>query len=224
MKSYGQYCGLAQALDHAGDRWTLLIVRELLLGPKRFSDLASALPGIATNLLTARLRSLEADGLARRVRAPVPGTPQVYELTEAGEGLRPAVMALISWGGRWMAPRPPGLVFRPEWLALAIAALARPDHLPSSAVWEFVTEGQRARIRVDAGALHTELPASDPPDLIISGDASSILATAAGIRSLDGELASGRLRLDGSPDAQEAFALIAKSAREEQDGRRAGQT
>ena len=212
MRSYDQYCGLAQALDHAGDRWTLLIVRELLLGQKRFSDLASALPGIATNLLTARLRSLEADGLAQRVRAPAPGAPQVYELTDAGEGLRPAVMALIRWGGRWMAPRPPGLAFRPEWLALAITALAPPDSLSAAAVWEFVTEGHRARVRVGSGTVRSELASTDPPDLVISGEAGSILATAAGIRSLDDELAAGRLRLDGSNDARETFRLIATPA------------
>src|SRR3989337_2325555 len=111
-KTYGQYCGLAKALDHIGDRWTLLVIRELLLGPRRYSVIREALPGIATNLLADRLRDLERDGLVSR-------TDGTYELTEVGRGLEPAIYDLVQWGGLWMHSRPRSDTFRPEWLVIA---------------------------------------------------------------------------------------------------------
>src|SRR3569623_3393230 len=99
-RSYAQYCGLAQALDVVGERWTLLVVRELLLGPRRFGDLMTGLPGISTDLLTARLRSLEAVGAVRRRRLPPPASVQVYELTEFGQGLRKVLSGLAAWGAQ----------------------------------------------------------------------------------------------------------------------------
>ena len=101
-RNYKQFCGLARALDHLGERWTLLIVRNLLLGPKRYTDLVEELPGITTNLLAARLREMESLGLVakRKARAPVRAT--VYELGPAGRALEPALMELARWGGRFM--------------------------------------------------------------------------------------------------------------------------
>lgn len=105
-RSYDQYCGLARALDVVGARWTLLIVRNLLLGPRRYSDLLAELPGITTNLLAARLAEMEdARLIARQVRPP-PLAATVYALTADGEALEPAIHALAGWGGRWLgAPR-----------------------------------------------------------------------------------------------------------------------
>jgi DNA-binding HxlR family transcriptional regulator len=214
VKSYDQFCGLAQALDHVGDRWTMLIVRELLIGPRRFTDLEAALPGVATNLLAARLRSLEADGLAVRDPSEMPGSPRRYRLTPDGEGLRPAVMELIRWGGRWMTPRRPGLTFRPEWLALALAALAAPDRLPRDATWEFVTEGRRARFRLESTTVHAAATTPEPPDLLITGDSSAIMATAAGVVPLDDAIASGKIRLEGTSEAQGVYRRMADAARE----------
>src|SRR3712207_3261653 len=97
-RSYDQFCGLAKALDVLGERWTLLVVRELLLGPKRYSDLLEGLPGIGTNLLAARLKALEASGLVGRRRLPPPAASNVYELTERGRALEPAIFELIRWG------------------------------------------------------------------------------------------------------------------------------
>ena len=101
-RNYKQFCGLARALDHVGERWTLLIVRNLLLGPKRYTDLSEELPGITTNLLALRLREMESLGLVvkRKARAPVRAT--VYELGPMGRALEPAVMELARWGGRFM--------------------------------------------------------------------------------------------------------------------------
>src|SRR3954453_11290223 len=97
---YQQYCALARALDVAGDRWTLLIVRELVPGPRRFTDLMEGLPGISRKLLTERLRALEREGLIARQELPPPAARQVYELTDEGRDLASAMAPLIGWGAR----------------------------------------------------------------------------------------------------------------------------
>src|SRR5579884_2350481 len=118
MRSYGQYCAVAKALDVIGDRWTLLIVRELLLrGPCRYTDLQHGLPGIATNLLADRLRELEQAGVIRREAAPPPVATTLFRLTSEGEELEPVIRALGRWGARFM-PEPDGEEqFRSHWLA-----------------------------------------------------------------------------------------------------------
>src|SRR6266851_2034348 len=127
MRSYGQYCGLARGLDVIGDRWVLLIVREMLNGPRRYGELLDGLPGVATNLLAERLRAMQAEGIVAKT------DDDRYELTEWGEGLRDVVFAI----GRWAYPRmgrvAPGESFRSHWIAHPVAALfpgvdaSRPD-------------------------------------------------------------------------------------------------
>src|SRR5689334_14040601 len=106
-RNYKQFCGLARALDRVGERWTLLIVRNLLLGPRRYSDLLEGLPGITTNLLAARLREMERTGLVEKRKAPPPVRAQVYELTAAGRALEAAIMELARWGGRFLSQPDP---------------------------------------------------------------------------------------------------------------------
>jgi DNA-binding HxlR family transcriptional regulator/putative sterol carrier protein len=125
--SYQQYCGLARALDVAGDRWTLLIVRELLLGPRRFTDLLDGLPGISRNLLTERLRDLERDGVVARQELPPPAARQVYELTDDGRDLADAMVPLVAWGARRLGARGRSESFRPQWAALAMLTFANRD-------------------------------------------------------------------------------------------------
>ena len=120
-RSYGQYCGLARALDAVGDRWSLLIVRELLPGPMRYSELVASLDGIATNLLADRLRSLESSGVIERRLGQTSGV--VYALTPWGGQLREAIDALIRWSIPLMASGRGGDVFQPRWLAVALEAL-----------------------------------------------------------------------------------------------------
>src|SRR3954453_11339680 len=112
-RRYGQYCSLAYALDVVGERWTLLIVRDLLLGPKRFTDLLDGLPGIGRNLLAARLRHLEAEGVVRRSVLPPPAASRVYELTEDGIELGLALAPLSRWGAKRMGMRRDDELFRP---------------------------------------------------------------------------------------------------------------
>src|SRR6185312_7009995 len=119
MRSYSQYCSVAKALDVIGDRWTLLIVRELLLaGPRRYTDLRNGLPGIATNLLSERLRDLEAAGVVIREDAPPPVASTLFKLTARGEALRPVLRELGLWGIPYMVEGPAAEdVFRGRWLA-----------------------------------------------------------------------------------------------------------
>jgi DNA-binding HxlR family transcriptional regulator len=124
MRSYGQYCAVARALDVVGDRWTMLIVRELLLrGSCRYTDLHYGLPGIATNLLADRLRDLEEAGVVQRVDAPPPVATTLYELTPRGRDLAPVLHALGVWGGELMARPQADDEFRSHWLALPISRL-----------------------------------------------------------------------------------------------------
>src|SRR3954452_20420759 len=106
-RSYNQFCGLAKALDIVGERWTLLVVRNLLLGPRRYSDLLRELPGITTNLLAKRLKELEAMGILERTTLASPAQTEAYALSPLGEALEPAVMELARWGGAFMGvPEP----------------------------------------------------------------------------------------------------------------------
>src|SRR3712207_3419391 len=123
-RRFQQYCALARALDVVGNRWTLLIVRELAPGPRRFTDLVEGLPGISRKLLTERLRDLEHAGVIARRELPPPVARQVYELTDDGRDLAHAVAPLIAWGARRIGERQPGESFRPQWPAVAMAGLA----------------------------------------------------------------------------------------------------
>lgn len=126
-KRYGQHCPLARTLDVVGERWSMLVVRELSLGPRRFRDLLTGLPGIPTNLLSTRLRDLQAAGLVDRRTLPPPAAVPVYELTEAGRALRPALTALREWG-RTYAPAPADAdAARPGWALLG--ACGKPTDL-----------------------------------------------------------------------------------------------
>ena len=168
MKSYGQYCGVAKALDHVGDRWTLLIVRELLVAPRRYSEIRAALPGIATNLLADRLRDLQSDGIITRDE---PGAR--YQLTEFGRGLEDVVHGLVRWGGRWMEVRESGDAFRPEWLAVALAAL-----LPRRRSGRLEIHADDTVISVDRGRVSSG--AVTDPDVVVAGPPEVVLGVAAG--------------------------------------------
>ena len=123
MKRYGQYCPVAHALDQIGDRWALLIVRELMLGQRRFTDLADALPGIGSNILTARLRSLDSAGIVRRTKLPPPLGVTVYELTADGRALEPVLGALAQWGATTLGAPSAGDC----WSMYAVHARFRPE-------------------------------------------------------------------------------------------------
>jgi len=181
-RSYRQYCGIARALDLVGERWALLVVRELALGPKRFTDLREGLPGIATNVLSQRLQELQRDGLLRRRRLPPPAASDVYELTEYGRELLPVMLALGRWGARTMGARSPAQALRAEWLAVALKAYFDPG----------AARGLRARIGIDLGdgqftcslnrgQLEIAAGANGPVDLTITADPEAFVGFLAGM-------------------------------------------
>ena len=123
MRSYDQFCALARALDVVGDRWTMLIIRELFARDSRYSDLRDALPGIATNLLAERLRQLQEAGVIEAYDAPPPVRATVYRLTPRGRELRPAIRALVSWGVPLLATGQGADAFRTQWLVMPVRIL-----------------------------------------------------------------------------------------------------
>jgi DNA-binding HxlR family transcriptional regulator len=216
MRSYGQYCSVAKALDVVGDRWTLLIVRELCLqGPCRYTDLRNGLPGIATNLLSDRLRELEAAGLVRREEAAPPVATTLFHLTEAGAQLEPVLDALGGWGIRYMAQPSEGDEFRSHWFTFPVALFLHdgdPDGPPLTI--ELRTAGRPAVIEVSGGEVRTRLgpdPSAASPDLVLDGPPRLILGLLSG--RLDPVQAGERgLTITGDPAIlrrlrQEAFPL-----------------
>src|SRR5215211_1725515 len=127
MKRIDQYCPIVHALSQVGERWSLLIVRELLHGPKRYTDLTHGLPGIGTNILAARLRDLEGCGVVEKRKLPPPTPVTVYELTEYGKDLSEALYALARWGARTLGPPKDEDELYPEWGVNALPALFNPE-------------------------------------------------------------------------------------------------
>jgi DNA-binding HxlR family transcriptional regulator len=202
MRSYGQYCSVAKALDVVGDRWTLLIVRELLArGPSRYTDLRSGLPGIATNLLADRLRELEAAGLVAREDAPPPVATTLFRLTERGAALQPVLHELGRWGVPLMREYKADDEFRAQWLRLPVR-LYLADHepgQPASAVQVHAGD-EKAVIRAAEGEVTLRLGTDITADATIAGEPWQILALLSGRLPLAKAMAEG-LQVTGSPEA-----------------------
>jgi DNA-binding HxlR family transcriptional regulator len=203
VRTYGQYCSLAKALDLLGDRWTLLIVRELLLrGPSRYTDLRDGLPGIATNLLADRLRELEAAGVLAREEAAPPIATTLFTLTTRGEELKDALYALGRWGIPLMAEGPaPGDAFRNRWMALPTDLFLRdrtPDRPPVTI--ELRTDEGPMLLETLGGEVRTRAGSSEHPDAVLTGSPYVILALISGALSLDHAEARG-LRCEGSRES-----------------------
>jgi DNA-binding HxlR family transcriptional regulator len=186
VRSYGQFCALAKALDVIGDRWTLLIVRELMLrGPCRYTDIRVGVPGIATNLLAERLRDLEDAGVIGREDAPPPVATTLYRLTERGHDLDPVIRALGIWGSPMLATAPDDDVFQTHWLKYPLEIRLR-DHAPdrAPATIQVRTGDEPLVIDVAEGAVRTRLGTEDAPDAIIEGPHPHVLGLLAGRLSL----------------------------------------
>ncbi len=199
MRSYSQYCAVAKALDVLGDRWTLLIVRELLLsGPRRYTDLRNGLPGIATNLLADRLRELEEAGIVAREQAPPPVATTLFRLTPRGEAIRPVIDALFVWGIPYMVEGPaPQDVFRGSWLGgVAERFLTDDDPDGPPIAVELRTEEETVVLEIGAGTVHARSGEGAPPDAVISGNPHAILGVLSGLIG-PGEARRRGLRVDG---------------------------
>lgn len=199
VKTYGQYCALARGLDLVGDRWTLLIVRELIsLGPSRYADLQRGLPGIATNLLATRLRELEASGLVSRSELPRPANATVFALTERGAALEGVVREFVKWGAPLMRSPAPDAAFRAHWLLVPLRGLCR-DATPDAPM-QVVRVGDAedgCDITADAGEIR--VTASSPavlPDAVVEGDPGALVALFTGQLPVHAADASGMITGD----------------------------
>ena len=166
-KRYDQYCAIAHALELVGERWSLLIVRELLTGPKRYTDLSGSLPRIGTNVLAARLKDLEAGGILTKRRLPPPTPAQVYELTPYGESLRPVMRELALWGIRSLGAPEDDDEFAPGWLQGALDTVFAP--MASDGSFEFRVGDEVASL-VDGAA---RVGAAEQPDVVVESDRKS---------------------------------------------------
>ncbi|MEV6324213.1 helix-turn-helix domain-containing protein [Nocardia sp. NPDC051787] len=197
MRSYGQYCGLARSLEVVGDRWNLLIVRQLLIAPARYRDLIDGLPGIATNLLADRLRDLEASGVVER-RLAGSGSVVEYALTPWGAELRRPIESLIRWSTPLMVRGPDGDSFRPEWLTLAVPALldTRVEVRPSATVGLEIG-GPPFQLRATRSGFEVGPHDGRDLDATVRADPAYILGLAAGAFALSDARALGLVEIEG---------------------------
>jgi DNA-binding HxlR family transcriptional regulator len=178
VRSYGQYCSIARALDVVGDRWTFLIIRELMIrGACRYTDLKDGLPGIATNLLSDRIRELETAGLIRRENAPPPVATTLFHLTDAGTELRPVLDALGRFGVRYMTGPGEGDQFRGHWGSIFLHD-GDPGGPPVSL--QVRTDGNPVVIEVSGGVVTTRAGMAAAPHLVLQGEPHLILALFSG--------------------------------------------
>ncbi|MFJ8823069.1 winged helix-turn-helix transcriptional regulator [Streptomyces sp. NPDC102467] len=195
-RSYDQYCAAARALDAVGDRWTLLIVRELLAGPRRYTDLHADLPGVSTDMLATRLKDMERDGLAARRRLAAPASAYVYELTARGQQLLPVLLALGEWGASELGERRPTDAVRAHWLALPVlrelAALGEPG------IVEVALEEGAFHVRVGGEPVYGEgAYAEGEPDVRVTLDGEVGGAVARGAVGLVEAVREGRVGVVG---------------------------
>src|SRR3954453_14905766 len=197
-RRFDEYCPVANALSIVGERWALLIVRELLGGPRRYTDLTAGLPGIGTKVLATRLGELEDGGVVQRRKLPPPAASTVYELTEYGAGLEEVIHAIARWGARSL-----GLPRReddldPEWGLSAFPALLYPERARGlTETYVIRIDDDVFTVRLLDGSLQTELGATDGADLDVAMPMDTFFALASGEVSVDEALAQGGVRVEG---------------------------
>jgi DNA-binding HxlR family transcriptional regulator len=207
-RTYGDPCGVARALDAIGERWALLVVRELLLGPKRFTDLRAGLPNLGPDMLSQRLRDLEASGVVRRDALPPPTGARVYELTDRGRELEPVVLALGAWGSR--APFPS----EDARLGVDSAVLALKTLFDPGAAGrvdeeiELRLDGEPFRARVANGAFDVARGAARDPIATIATDPATLSRVLWHGRKVTGALRSGDLTIEGDAAAARRFLAL----------------
>ena len=216
-RGYNQYCAAARALDLLGERWTLLLIRELLTGPKRYTDLLHGLPGIGTNLLAARLKELESAAVIHRSELPPPAASTVYELSERGRELEDVVLSLARWGLPLLGRRGRAQAWQPEWSILAMQATFRPEQAAGiHEQYQFEVDGEVFFAQVRDGTVITGRgPATDPVFTLRAG-ADTFLAVADGTLSAGEAIEAGRYEIDGDAAAFERCVRIFSLPRPEE--------
>jgi len=201
-RSYQQYCGLASALDVVGERWTLLIIRELLLGPARYSDVLANLPGIGTNLLAERLKFLVQRGVVRQVDLRGTGAQLAYELTPAGEELRPLILGLTRWGMEFVGDPRPEDALRPRWGFLAAEAMLDPTKVSDRHErYEFRVDDQVFHIETSGGRARARRGAAVDPAMVAKTDAATFVQIGSGRLTPLLAMLTGHLVLEGDVGA-----------------------
>ena len=208
MRTYCDACAAAHALDLVGERWALLVVRELLLGPKRFTDLRAGLPGVSPNVLAQRLRELEQAGVVRRRKLPPPAASRIYELTDWGMELEPVIIGLGRWGAR-SPSRPRDAAIGVDSIVLALRTMfdARAaDGLKAS--YELRLGEDSFRAVVSDGRFEVVRGSAERTDATIETDPGTLAALVFEGRKLDEALRSGDLNLEGDKQAVERFLTL----------------
>lgn len=206
---YQQYCALARTLDVAGDRWTLLIVRELVPGPRRFTDLIDGLPGISRNLLTERLRALERDGIIVRQELQPPVARLVYELTDDGRDLADAMVPLVAWGIRRLGERKPTDSFRARWATLAMATFADREAAKGvSETYQYLVGRSAFYFTVDDGSIELQDGRAQDPAVVLTTDEETWADIASGKVKASSAAATGALTVAGDPQAAKRLGMI----------------
>lgn len=206
---YHQFCALARALDVAGDRWTLLIVRELVPGPRRFTDLLDGLPGISRNLLTERLRDLERHGIVARQELPPPVARQVYDLTDDGRDLAAATAPLIAWGARRMSDREPTDSFHPRWAAVGMSVLAdREAAIGVRETYQFAIDRWAFHFVIDDGTIHLRDGRADDAAVMWTTDEETWSQIVYGTLTASDAIDAGALTVEGDAKAAKRLGKI----------------
>jgi DNA-binding HxlR family transcriptional regulator len=209
MRTYGDGCAIARALDLVGERWALLVVRELLLGPKRYTDLRKGLPNASPNVLSERLRELERAGIVRRRKLPPPAGSRVYELTDWGLELEETVMSLGRWAARSPTPLSDAPIQSADSIILALRARFDPTAAPGlRAAYELRLGEDRFRIEVADGELEAARGGGDQADATLDTDSDTIAAVLWGGRPLADAQRSGRMTIEGDKAAVERFVRL----------------
>ena len=205
MRTYDDGCAAAHALDLVGERWARLVVRELLLGPKRFTDLRAGLPHASPNVLSQRLRELEGAGIVRRRKLPPPAASRVYELTDWGLDLEPVIVRLGRWGAR-SPSKPRDAELGVDSLILSFRTMFDPGAAEGlSASYELRFGEDRFRAVVTGDSFEVFRGAADRPDAIVEADSATMTALIYGDRQLYEALRSGDLKIEGDESAVERF-------------------
>jgi DNA-binding HxlR family transcriptional regulator len=206
-RSYNQYCGLAYALDIVGERWTLLIIRELMAGPRRFTDIMTGLPGISTNLLSERLKSLEQQGLLSRRVLPPPAGSTVYELTALGRALEATLLELGKWGSQFVPPSAEGAtLLNVGSYALTLKTFFRPEQAQGiNETFELRIDNELLQVQIKAGEIDVWQGETREADVIFRTDMPTYLALLQRQIQPDEAISEGLIQIEGEPDALSRF-------------------
>lgn len=206
IRRYEQYCPVARSLDVLGERWTLLIVRNLLMGPQRYTDLREGLPGIATDLLTARLRTLEEAGYVQRRKLPRPAPATVYELTDSGRRAGHVVLELARLGIERLGPPAADEDIRPGAVVLSLRASLNPGAAGDArASYQLQLDGEPFTISVGDGQVETARGQTAAPLFTLTTSARTLAELLSGATDPAAAIGAGALQTDATPAALERF-------------------